>query len=353
MRARRPRLIAAFALGLAIAGLAAGCSFGPGLQGVFVVERDGGKPERLIPAEALPLVPTWSPDGRRIAYLEVDSYSSSIVIMARSGSVLARFGRTTFPGGEPVAWSPDGRRVAFIRFREGGKAPPYGEVSLLIARPDGSGARTLATVPHWRMIDRGPAWSPDGWRLAWSRERGPDGNLDLAVVDVESGTSRVIAGAPGEAVDPRWSPDGRTILFTRLPADSDWETLWLVAPDGSRSRQLAGPFVGPFAAWSPNGSLIALAGAGPDDDGARLYVVHRDGSGLRALTDEIAYRRPAWTPDGRLLAFATGEGIDVVGPDGRNRRTLVKLSGTDVDSLDWSPDGTELLFEAEPRHEGD
>jgi len=92
--------------------------------------------------------PSWSPDGRRIAFVSWDfleSLRSALYIVNRDGSGLRRLTQSTFETGEP-AWSPDGQWIAF--HKEGG---------LHLIRHDGSG---LKRVPRTKAMDMSPAWLP-------------------------------------------------------------------------------------------------------------------------------------------------------------------------------------------------
>ncbi|HEU0304730.1 MAG TPA: hypothetical protein VFR32_09120 [Gaiellaceae bacterium] len=319
---------------------------GESLQGVYLMKRTGGEADLVIPLDALPLHPALSPDTKHIAYMEVGAEQSAVVVADRRGSVIARFARSRFPGGEPVAWSPAGRRIAYFQVRTTQRVP-YESIVFSTSAADGSGRRDLAKAPLWRIIPRGPTWSPDGRSVAWARERGEE-TLDVEVIAVRSGQRRLVASDLEDEFDPRWSPDGRLILFTRLGLDSDWETLWTVHPKTLEQRRVTRRYQGVTAAWSPDGSKIAFTGAAPGDDAARLFVIDRTGKHLRALATGLQYSRPAWSPEGRSIAFATESGIEVLAPDGSRRRKLVQFRETEIDDLAWSADGSLLIFLAEP-----
>ncbi len=137
----------------------------------------------------------------------------------------------------------------------------------------------------------------------------------LVILLVVPGHAR-LGGQPGTsavvgAQDPSWAPDGRRIAVSAL------DTLWTLAPDGSRPAPLVrdeAPGIERDPAWSPDGARIAFAadrGAGFD-----IYVASvRDGA-TRAVTGGAGDERwPSWTPDGRLVFAGRAPRGDRVGPD--------------------------------------
>ena len=143
---------------------------------VYVVDLDGTNLRRLTSSGAA-YGPTWSADGRRIAYLEVvgragSSESHRLHVVNADGSgdhtLLAASRATWAPGGHaliwPPTWSPDGRRIAFSRAtRYRATDPPWTAFEIYVINPDGTGLRRLTrtTVPY----NISPAWSPDGKQI--------------------------------------------------------------------------------------------------------------------------------------------------------------------------------------------
>jgi TolB protein len=125
----------------------------------------------------------------------------------------------------------------------------------------------------------------------------------------------------GVDISPAWSPDGRTIAFSRLGDQSlpiDESTLYLADADGSHIRPLGqAPVRGVSPAWSPDGGRIAFVSFSDHNDSVcpadgcppsgEIYVVNSDGTGLARLTSSTADdEHPSWSPDGSRIAFASG-----------------------------------------------
>jgi hypothetical protein len=203
------------------------------------------------------LEPTWSPDGRRVAFTRAEDSpvgpAPSVHVAGAGGSRR----RELTPGAMSVQpdWSPDGRRIAFMSVVD----VETGKISVMDA--DGSHARQFAGTP---TSDGEPRWSPDGRRLAVSAYGGA-GNDDVAVIDVRSGRFRRLTSSPAYEHSPAWSPDGRRIAYVK--------------------------------------------------DGA-VHVMRADGSGDRAITRSRKDTAPAWSPDGRRLSFVRDGNLLIAGADG-------------------------------------
>ncbi|MFN2468165.1 MAG: hypothetical protein ABR521_08580 [Gaiellaceae bacterium] len=167
---------------------------------LYTMRADGSAQRRLTTNEAGDFSPTWSPDGKRIAFTSDRDGNQEIYVMNADGSGAANLTRAPGIDNEP-AWSPDGKEIAFASNRGG----PF---RLWAMRPDGSAARVLSPGPQ----DHHPAWSPNGKRLAFARTAG--GQIDLFVVNANGSGERRLTSEPTIEFQPAWSPDGRRILFS-------------------------------------------------------------------------------------------------------------------------------------------
>ena len=130
------------------------------------------------------------------------------------------------------AWSPDGQSLAFVG-GDGVRDDVY------VVRADGS-ALTRVTVGA-AVGEKGPVWSPDGGRLAYTV--GPSTGIpsSIHVVGRDGRSDEVVLRGPDVGVVELqdWSPDGRTLLFTKdVSAEGGHIAFVAMAPDGSDQRLL-------------------------------------------------------------------------------------------------------------------
>ena len=230
-----------------------------GARQLFTLALRGGYPSQLTASEKPVSDPQWSPDGRRLAFVRDDE----IWVIEADGSRLTRVVAKPGAGREP-RWSPDGHRLAFLSRRRG-----WSQIWLIDApvprrgRPATEPKPPRPTVLTEIGIDvEAFEWSPDGARIAVMARRGPDieETAQIALVDVVTGASRVVAGERSVDVAARWLPDG-SLLFVS-DADGWFQVVRLTADGHDRivltegKREHGEPGGGPGSAPlpSPDGS---------------------------------------------------------------------------------------------------
>jgi Tol biopolymer transport system component len=302
---------------------------------VYVAQTSGAGLRDLGPGTA----PTWSPDGRLIAYgghPDFNNDAEEIDVVRADGTGLRTIGRTlrAAPGIAPL-WAPRGRRLAYF-----GAAGPW---SVEIA--DAAG--------HRRLVTRGRPgnlrWSEDGRMLAF--DRSDDRGLSIVHADGH-GLRTIRRASPGAADVPlAWSHDDSELVVAH-GARSDLAQLFVVrASDGRLVRKLTNePHLTQFSkvGWSPNGRTIRYAAYLPAND-TELATIDSDGTTLRVLThDSLDEEAPDVSPDGKRIVFAQDDGhyswLATIRVDGTGLRRLTVCGlGTDEDPV-WSPDGTTIAF---------
>jgi Tol biopolymer transport system component len=286
-----------------------------GMWDLYVMNADGGGQRRLMQDVRLEGL-DWSPDGRNIAVAAPGQGLIGFYAVNTDGSGRRLLVR---PGVAP-AWSPDGRRIA------------YAARGIWLVNADGSEPRQLTTQSNGRNTRL--YWSPDGRKLAFLSGACGDFCEHLYVINADGSGLRNLTphlrGGPGRgAADPSWSPDGRTIAFVRRDFRSN--AVYVVRPDGGsgRRRLTWAPVDYAAPAWSPDGRRIAFVGT--LDGNFEIYVMNADGRRRRNLTLHPGYDGdPTWSPDGRRIAFVSNRdgayGIYVMSPDGSGLRKLTNRS---------------------------
>jgi len=192
----------------------------------------------------------------------------------------------------------------------------------------------VASGQTTRLADGGgPAWSPDGTRIAFERASDNAG-FTLWMMNADGSGPRSL----GSGLNPAWSPDGTRIAFSTSPIDLG--DLWVMNADGSGRTKLEG---GLQRDWSPDGTRIASVTDEPGQAEPLLVVARVDGSGVTRLGKG---QFPAWSPDGTriaLVGWSEQPTIQVVDPATGAITTITQLE-TDAHALAWSPDGTRLSF---------
>jgi serine/threonine-protein kinase len=308
--------------------------------------------------------PAWSPDGKQLVYTaDADGFKQLFVRTLATGGER----RLTRSGCDEIqpTWSPDGRTLAFVRASApGGRLDPSDINGWYY---DGGDIWTLdlPTGKQDKLIERafGPAWSPDGSRLAF--DAGWAGPHRIWVADARGLNPRQISSDSNDAVvhaGARWSPDGKHVVFRRIEK-IQWD-IAVADVAGSRVTRLTNDIVPDIdPTWSPDGRSIYFASQRGGGLNVWRLPVDRNGAkngALEQLTtgagDDV---QPAPSPDGKRLAFSVrGINSDVwrlpVSPE------TGKVTGdpepvvvtTRVQSRGaWSPDGRMIAFNSDRRGE--
>jgi Tol biopolymer transport system component len=160
--------------------------------------------------------PTWSPDGKRIAFEGYDyaSFTNELFVVDTDGSDLERLTNCDCVSSSTPTWSPVANEIAFV---------PCCSQVLTTINVDNKSTREIYTPPSGYVID--PTWSPDGTQLAF------DDLLEVYRVNADgTGTATVLTtGGDGYYNSPAWSPDGTEILVeSNHSSQSNNQDIWAI-----------------------------------------------------------------------------------------------------------------------------
>lgn len=238
----------------------------------------------------------WSPDGTRIACIMGNSssrpwsyYPYSLWTMNADGSGQARLTEGKVRGAWPT-WSPDGKKLAFVRV-----LPSSDNAGIFVVDADGSGLERVTSGDL-------PVWTPGGDIYFVKGAAGdifsirPDGSGRARVTtDIAVGAFAVSRDGTRLAI---YDSLGDSIVT--LPADGSGSPTVLVDQVTAKgyTPEVSYRSVGVVLSWAPDGRSLAFAASdGMDTEGSALYIVNADGTGLSMVPGTGKVWDPAWRPE--------------------------------------------------------
>jgi TolB protein len=234
-----------------------------------VADQDGENVHPLLTSVDPIMSPSWSPNGRKIAYVSFENRRASIYVEDVGNGSRILVSQTKGINGAP-AWSPDGRKLALVLSKDG--SPNIYVVDLV--------SHQLAQLTHDWSINTEPSWSPDGRNLIFTSNRGggpeiyklnvatraasrmtydgsynargsytPDGNhivmlhqengiFNIGILDLNTGTFRLLTNSSSDNESPSIAPNGSMVLYGALY--NGHNVLGMVSSDGRVQLRLPG-----------------------------------------------------------------------------------------------------------------
>lgn len=330
-------------------------------KGFYLVPALGGAERKLSDAYGwtqggvMSQAVAWSPDGRTLALVDKAAEDEPWCIYLLSLETGERRKFTTPPaqtdGDTTVAFSPDGRTLAFVRSHN-----LVGDVDVYLAPGDiylapVAGGNAVRLTFGEKTIN-GLAWTPDGAELVFSSQRGESGRPILWSVPAAGGTPTPIVERTGDAVfDPSISGQGNRLAFAQMSYDFNIYRVEFTGQPGGRRKAgtptslISSTRTESDPRFSPDGRRVVFISNRSGN--SNMWVCDADGKNPAQLTDGLYVDMPSWSPDGRLVAFNSVAGgnsdIYAIGSDGGAVRRLTTDSSAET-SPSWSPDGRWLYF---------
>ncbi len=226
--------------------------------------------------------------------------------------------------------APDGKHLVYRvnRYQDPNSLPPS---DIYIANFDGSGA---VRVTNSGNHDTQPKWSPDGKSIAYvSMPAESSGKFGIDVISADGKTSKAVLTQSVTINELAWSPDGRSIAYGSRNGTTGMIGVVDVASEQTRWLPFTANAGSPV--WTPNSLIFAtndgaIRSAALDGNNARTIVLKSDGT-------------PSVSPDGRHVAYLGNdfgtEQLWIANADGSKARDLSQLSGLDVQDGAWTRDG--------------
>ncbi len=254
-------------------------------------------PRRLPFAPDNAFAPALSRQGNRLAYV-VSRYVTSIWRVdlrepGRKRGAPVQFSSSTRRDNQP-SYSPDGKRIAFVSNRSGNE-------EIWICDKDGSYPAQLTSVGA--SLVRPPRWAPNGESIAF--EANPGGNQDVYVVSANGGAARRLTADPGPDQWPDWSPDGQSLYFVRTRGST--KDIWKMPVTGGEAVQITRNTNADIPQVSPDGSFIYYSKGYPNPSSI-WRVPAAGGEGTKVL-DGVASSGMTWTVvQGGIYFFSEADG---------------------------------------------
>jgi Tol biopolymer transport system component len=269
----------------------------------YTVDPDGGDLRRLFarPSE----FPHWSPDGGQVAMFCCDDGMAAHIVNPDTGG----FRELANPdpnleihcGG---SWSPDGQRLTCETF---GLTDPSRNGVYTIRSSGGGGLTRVTSNPGGDDIPGD--YAPNGKRLVFGRVDHPTDPAALGVYVVKVGGNRLRQIAPAGLLSSfgDWSPQGNDIVFSQHVTPDARSSLWVVHADGTALHEIpvqaqpacGGAYSDPSSQgcfgprWSPDGKQLVFA-RGTSEKDSNIYTVNADGTDLTQITHGDADSSPDW-----------------------------------------------------------
>ena len=308
-------------------------------------------------AVALPAMAAFPGQNGRIVFHREDS-AGFFQIWVANKDLSNRHQLTSGPSNSGWAvWKPGGAKLAFDSDRydpdnSGGPSDISGINDIFTMNPDGTG---LVKLTDSKSFNADSGWSPDGKKIAFDSDRANlQGRQEIYVMDADGTDVHRVSTLPTEAIydiAPRFSPDGRRLVFTRYITDPGRSALFTVGVRGGGLKQLTpwGNGAGD-ADYSPDGKKIVFE-AYPHTNclngNGEIYTVDSDGQHLTNITHnrcQAGGSDPVWSPDGKKILFKSshaeggefGIGLATMNPDGSDRHHIIPNPGVDeMLQSDW------------------
>ena len=268
-------------------------------KGSFQIARikaDGSQYQLLTNEPIMAWQPSFSPDGKKIAYVSYLDFNQEIMVMNSDGSSSIRLTGDQEDQEKPC-WSNDGTHIFFSS--QPGIFASADQGIFTSAPPRYADIYTIdivslqrETLTQFSANDIDPACSPDGSSIAFASDR--EGNYEIYLMNPDGTDIRRLTKNISEDLSPAWSPDGQNLAFA-TKRDGNWE-IYIMDRDGENPVNLTKHGAADHSpSWSPDGNWIAFVSNRDGND--EIYIMQKNGTNIHRLTHNPHDDwHPTWAP---------------------------------------------------------
>lgn len=261
---------------------------------VYTMKPDGTEIKRITTTNSDESNPVWSPDGKYIAYRTQENGNGDLGVYDTETGEVAIITDNPLSEAYDIAWTSDSLNLVFTSWRENGQ-------QIYIVGKDGENLKQVTNIPGDKTsLDI----SFDNQYVAFSWYPPNAGKSHVATFNLQTLKQHDL----GEGWGPRWSPDGKHIVFASRRDGR--EKFYISTADGTEIRVLADS-IGRVLSfrWSPDGKRIAFASYRgeepcPESCAPDIHVLEVGTGEIQSITKNILGDvTPEWTPDAKNILF--------------------------------------------------
>lgn len=312
-------------------------------QNVYLMQEGAERPLRLSADSTIDRSPSWSPDGRFVAYVRMLDGDHEVRIVPSIGGRGTSAFRSSDRRISDVSWSPDTSRRALVVSVE---QRPHQAYSLRAVYPGLDSTAAVTTPPLWSEGDTRPVFSPEGARIAFVRGL-VNGVDNLFVVSASGGEPTQVTSDSTTIHGVAWSRGGSHLLYSARREGVSG--LWEVDVDGGTPSLVRSSSDGTlFRQPTTSSDRLAYSQTSSELDVWTLRRPNRAApfraSSLVSSTQVDTH--PSISPTGDRVAFVSDRsGVQelwIAESDGSSPAKITSLAGPRIHSVQWSPNGSHL-----------